>query len=240
MSEQSPSPITEAAPRQQVSRRTIAKGVAWSVPAVMVAGIAPAHAASRIPPLRFVGDGCKDPSGGSGSRYYFALHVDAGVSTASIPFTFDWSEAAGMVHQGQNPGTSTVNTINITQSPTDQIIILKFSNPNSAANGTLTITYTLNGVQYSPSTTGTFSADCDNRVPPIIPFNTPAGNGSRTSESSDTATPSSTASSEPTGSSTATSEPTGTSTATSEPTGTSTATSEPTGSSTATSTPTEN
>ena len=45
----------------RVSRRTVAKGMAWSVPAVAVASAAPVFAASGAPPTPAVGEACKLP-----------------------------------------------------------------------------------------------------------------------------------------------------------------------------------
>lgn len=49
-----------SAPRG-VARRTVAKGMAWSVPAVAVASAAPVLAASGAPPTPAVGTACKLP-----------------------------------------------------------------------------------------------------------------------------------------------------------------------------------
>ncbi len=50
-----------------VRRRTVAKGIAWAVPAITVAGAAPAFAASGNPPDVLLGVACKLP-GASQSR----------------------------------------------------------------------------------------------------------------------------------------------------------------------------
>src|SRR6478672_3344722 len=44
-----------------ISRRTVAKGIAWSVPAVVVASAAPAYALSSASPTVGVPDSCKNP-----------------------------------------------------------------------------------------------------------------------------------------------------------------------------------
>ncbi len=46
---------------QGVSRRTLAKGVGWSVPAIMVAAAAPAYAISSLPPTMTYKEACKWP-----------------------------------------------------------------------------------------------------------------------------------------------------------------------------------
>lgn len=44
-----------------ISRRTVAKAMAWSVPVVAVAAAVPAYAASGSPPTFVVGNACKSP-----------------------------------------------------------------------------------------------------------------------------------------------------------------------------------
>ena len=51
-----------------VSRRTVAKGIAWSVPAVVVASAAPAYAASSAPPSVSNATACKNPGGSCKTR----------------------------------------------------------------------------------------------------------------------------------------------------------------------------
>ncbi len=48
-------------PKAGVSRRTVAKAMAWSVPAIAIAVPAPAYAASGNPPDVSVGEACKLP-----------------------------------------------------------------------------------------------------------------------------------------------------------------------------------
>lgn len=60
-----PARIIESVGTRTVSRRTVARGIAWTTPVVAVATAAPAFAVSRVPPkLVFVG-GCKFPGNGS-------------------------------------------------------------------------------------------------------------------------------------------------------------------------------
>ena len=49
----------------RVSRRVVAAGLAWSVPAVVVASPAPAMAASGVAPLLQLVAPCLNPTGGS-------------------------------------------------------------------------------------------------------------------------------------------------------------------------------
>lgn len=58
-------------PTRGISRRTLAKGVAWSVPAVAVASAVPAFAASppEPPPVNLTGRSCKIPGGSANGEW---------------------------------------------------------------------------------------------------------------------------------------------------------------------------
>lgn len=165
--------MSESSAPKRVSRRTIAKGAAWTVPAIAVA--APVASAATSPPeepVSFTGTGCKDPSGAPGSRYFFALQVQSGLSGAAITFTHTFSDSAQFFHVDQRPAQTpsfVAGTIQVTNDAA-HTILLKFNNPNNAANGTLTITYTIDGVTYPPISADQYSASCGNRTPPIVPF----------------------------------------------------------------------
>lgn len=66
---------------QKVSRRTVAKGVAWAVPTVMVAGAAPAYAVSPFPP-----DPSFDWANGCATTGSVSGCANA-KKTAQVPFT---------------------------------------------------------------------------------------------------------------------------------------------------------
>ena len=55
-------------PKAGVSRRTVAKAMAWSVPAIAIAVPAPAYAASGNPPDVSVGVACKLPGGSADKK----------------------------------------------------------------------------------------------------------------------------------------------------------------------------
>lgn len=57
----------DASQSGKLGRRTVAKGMAWSVPAVVVATAAPAFAASGNPPDTLVGAACKLPGNSAAS-----------------------------------------------------------------------------------------------------------------------------------------------------------------------------
>jgi hypothetical protein len=68
--------------KSSVSRRTIVKGAAWSVPAIVVATAAPAMAATPIVTIG-VGLACKHPGNGDTKHYHFELTVTNNGGTTS-------------------------------------------------------------------------------------------------------------------------------------------------------------
>lgn len=61
---------SEMKPKSGVSRRTVVKGTAWAVPAVVVATAAPAMAASPCLTASFGGSSCKQPGLGQNADGY--------------------------------------------------------------------------------------------------------------------------------------------------------------------------
>lgn len=150
-----------------ISRRTLAKGAAWAVPAVAVAAAAPARAASGGPPRVTVLDACKQPgnSCNTGQRpfgfvkgYTFTVRIDNPTTediyiytnedntpgpyfnvTSSVPFSY---ESARLFTPG-SPGTIGApvgDSLLIPAGGTVYIIINAGTNSNSAntdAIGTL-------------------------------------------------------------------------------------------------------
>ena len=66
-----------------VSRRTVAKAMAWSVPAVALAVPAPAYAASGGPPSIVVGDACKLPGNSCGNVFVKGYIFDVTITNNS-------------------------------------------------------------------------------------------------------------------------------------------------------------
>lgn len=67
-----------------LSRRTVMKGAAWSVPVVVVASAAPALAASPCLEFSLSGDSCKWPGAGNQWSYNIGLEV---CNTCATPVT---------------------------------------------------------------------------------------------------------------------------------------------------------
>jgi hypothetical protein len=74
-------------PSSRPSRRNVVKGAVWAVPAVVVAGAAPAMAAT---PIVTIGSGtaCKHPGNGDTKHYHFELIVtNTGGTTTTVTIT---------------------------------------------------------------------------------------------------------------------------------------------------------
>ena len=106
--------MSEASAPKRVTRRTIAKGAAWTVPAVVVA--APAASAASSPPEPIVptfqeGSFCKHSSGGSGCDYHTVICFK-NTTSENITLTL-----GNMVRDGDSetrPGTFSVGGAEVT------------------------------------------------------------------------------------------------------------------------------
>lgn len=133
-----------------VSRRTVAKGAAWAVPAIAVAGAAPAMAAS--PGLiELSGAGCKLP-GNSNSTfkgYAFALTA-SNTTTSSVTIQINSVTLNGedlgdaiVVNLDTCTMLGTVNELVLPAGTSYDNLALLTSNAASSANGTLAVNYTV-------------------------------------------------------------------------------------------------
>jgi hypothetical protein len=97
-----------------VSRRTVAKAMAWSVPAVALAVPAPAYAASPCTPIISFGPtSCKCPGQSTGDPWGFYLNICATDAAGcdlpegtTITITGVWSITAGGTELVPAPGNS--------------------------------------------------------------------------------------------------------------------------------------
>lgn len=73
--------MEETTTRGQVSRRTIAKGMAWAAPAIPVVAMAPKAAASVcVPTLGFSDDSCRCTGVGQNDKDYYVSICNTGVT----------------------------------------------------------------------------------------------------------------------------------------------------------------
>jgi hypothetical protein len=134
-----------------ISRRTVTKAMAWAVPAMAVSAAVPAYAASQIM-FDLDGNGCKLP-GNSNSifkGYAFALTIQNSstvtVVVEILTITLNGQDLGdtGLVDLTTTPANFDDNPF--TLSPGEQFpdAALLTQNAANSANGTLTITYTIN------------------------------------------------------------------------------------------------
>jgi hypothetical protein len=123
--------------KRGISRRTVVAGTAWAVPAIVVASAAPAMAASG--PVVLTGRACKDPGSGQGDKSYYFEVTLTNTTNATATYGFTSIEING-VTTTLTPASTTVPA---NQSKT---IILKATLLPNSANGTATLSYTVNGV----------------------------------------------------------------------------------------------
>ncbi|MGA4670226.1 hypothetical protein ACPCG0_10610 [Propionibacteriaceae bacterium Y1923] len=152
---------------QTISRRTVAKGVAWAVPAVMVAGAAPAYALS--PQLSgSIGSACKYPGssvGGCDMAFRIgSTWTNTGTTTLSVTFSAVVQSTnltqIGVVIDGVAYPAGSSPTVLIT--PGTHTIEVYSADTNSGnRSGTLTVTasYVFNGVTYTPKAEMTSAAN---------------------------------------------------------------------------------
>ncbi|TYL53652.1 hypothetical protein [Agromyces mariniharenae] len=76
-----------------VSRRTVAKAMAWSVPAIALAVPAPAYAASGGPPTIVVGDACKLPGNSCGDVFVKGYVFDVTITNNTGKTIFLYNQA---------------------------------------------------------------------------------------------------------------------------------------------------
>jgi hypothetical protein len=154
--------------RPGISRRTVAKAAAWSVPVVALAVSTPAYAASPGI-ITLTGGGCKLP--GNSNDAYKGNAFGASIENSfNVPITIT---ITGATLNGQDLGTVTVielvgctvlgASFVIPANTTFSNVAILTQNAANSSNGTLVISYTITGGPGgAEQATGSVSA-----VPPI-------------------------------------------------------------------------
>ncbi len=136
-------------PSSQVSRRTLARGAAWTVPMVAIAVAAPAYAASQVlAPTVDAGASCKCPGSGANNFNFKA------VLAFTTPGNDNWK-----IHV-----TSwTFDSVNVAALPADTTltngegnVILVVNRSNSAAKHTISVVYTAQNLTTMETVSGSF------------------------------------------------------------------------------------
>ena len=133
-----------------ISRRTVAKGMAWSVPAVALAVAAPAYAASPCTPVPSLGGAsCKCPGGSTGVKFGYILQICVTVGNAcALPPGGLTATIHGIENNSGKPLTPLTGpgypfTVPVTVAPACGGSVYLFDSESSAS--TRVITYTIGG-----------------------------------------------------------------------------------------------
>lgn len=135
-----------------VSRRTIAKGAAWAVPAIVVASPAPALAASGPPATRqfSVLSGCKLPGNSNATFKGYAFAMTASNTTSGTvvitinSITLNGTDLGNALVVDLDTCTTLggVNTVTLPANTTYTNLALVVSNSANSASGTVAVDYT--------------------------------------------------------------------------------------------------
>ena len=132
-----------------ISRRTVAKGMAWSVPAVALAVAAPAYAASPCTPVfSFGAASCKCPGGSDPIKFGYVLQFCFTVAAqCALPPGGTFARIVAIENNSGKP----LNPLNdpypidvpVTVAPNCSNVVVLFESSSSAS--TLIISYQING-----------------------------------------------------------------------------------------------
>ena len=158
-------------PKPGISRRTVAKAAAWSVPAIALAVSTPAYAASPDGVVTLTGDGCKLPGNATATFKGYAFEAllnnttDAAVTVAVTSITLNGTNLGGSTFVAfSEDGTECTNlgsTFVVPAGATNVRVAILTANAASSANGELILTYTVDG------TPALESGEAD-ATPPIV------------------------------------------------------------------------
>lgn len=134
-----------------VSRRTVAKAMAWSVPAVALAVPAPAYAASPGI-VDLTGAGCKLPGNSSPifKGYAFRATItnttNAAITVNITSITLNGESLGAVTVKNLSPCSSLGNPFVVPANTTLSNVAVITANAASSENGTLIVSYTVDGV----------------------------------------------------------------------------------------------
>jgi len=154
-------------PKSGITRRTVAKAAAWSVPAIALAVPTPAYAVASPGIIELTGDGCKLPGNATDifKGYAFeAIINNPGGTAVTLSIT-------DITLKGEDLGDVTVvnlttcaelgSTFVVPAGTTDLRVAIITEEAASSANGQLNLTYTADNVPDATTVTA-------NAAPPIV------------------------------------------------------------------------
>jgi len=136
-------------PKSGVSRRTVAKAMAWSVPAVALAVPAPAYAASPCTPVfSFGGQSCKCPGNSTGIKFGYVLQFCVTVAAqCALPPGGSTAVITNIVNNSNKPLVPLTGSypieVPVTVAPECSDVVILFDSESSAS--TLILTVSIDG-----------------------------------------------------------------------------------------------
>jgi hypothetical protein len=134
-----------------IKRRTVAGAAAWSVPTIAVAAATPATAASGVPVIAISGLGCKLP-GNSQSTYKGYAFLLTVTNSSNVPVVVNITnitlngDGLGAIYAINLPTcTGSPNPFGLAANTAYPRVALLTQNAANSSNGTLSITYTIDG-----------------------------------------------------------------------------------------------
>lgn len=149
-----------------VSRRTVATAMAWSVPAVALAVSTPAYAASPGF-ITLTGDGCKLPGNATDIFKGYAFEAlitnptNTSVTVSITDITLNGEDLGNVTVVNLDTCQALGSTFTVAGNTTNLRVAIVTQNAASSANGTLILTYMVEGIP------GAATAQAD-AAPPIV------------------------------------------------------------------------
>ena len=137
-------------PKPGVSRRTVAKAAAWSVPAIALAVSTPAYAASPGF-ITLTGDGCKLPGRATDVFKGYAFEAslsnttNANVTIAITDITLKGADLGAVTVVDLENCVELGDTFVLAAGTTDLRVAILTQGAGNSSNGTLILSYTVNG-----------------------------------------------------------------------------------------------
>ena len=144
-----------------ISRRTVAKAMAWSVPVVAVAAAVPAYAASGSPPVITPGTACKSP-GNSCETFNKGYRVPVTIQNPDPTKTI-WITGVTIGSVGDCTNLTTAQSLPATPfsvAPNTSINVLFQANASNSANQSCTFSFSVTWGHASSGTIHTRRSPC--------------------------------------------------------------------------------
>ena len=154
-------------PKSGISRRTVAKGMAWSVPAIALAVPTPAYAVASPGFITLTGEGCKLPGNATDifKGYAFEAFItnptNTSVTVSITDITLNGEDLGNVTVVNLATCTELGSTFTVAGNTTDLRVAIITQNAATSEQGSLILTYTVEGVPDAATAAAT-------TAPPIV------------------------------------------------------------------------